>query len=395
MRARLSISSTRHRTKAAVALVGMAAVAVFAVASCTSGGSSSNVDTGYAAPNQAAATQAPAAPEREAAAADEAAGGSAATGAAGSDLAAGQAPVVPVDGTQIIKTADLSVRLKIDPVPATDDAAADRDANAAARSAAVTQQSAAVRGIATAAGGFVSSADGGGSQMYITLRVPSAQYDAVLDKLAAIGEVTNRTESSQDVTAEVVDVNSRVDTMTASVARVRELLAQATDIGDVIAIESELATREANLEALQQQQAYLAGQVALSTVSVNLTAITFDPTGTTEAVNDDTGFIAGLKSGWAGLLGFLTWIGGAIGALLPFLPIIALIGLLIWWITRRIRRRRAARVGTAGPVTGPAAPGVGAPVPGAPAPGGPAAGSPAPAEQPVGVGAAPGSTTSE
>src|ERR1700712_4238402 len=83
VRAGLSISNTRHRTKAAVTLVGMAAVAVFAVVACTSGGSSSNVDTGYAAPNQAAATQAPAAAsERQAAAADEVGGGAAATGAA-------------------------------------------------------------------------------------------------------------------------------------------------------------------------------------------------------------------------------------------------------------------------------------------------------------------------
>jgi hypothetical protein len=335
-----------------------------------------------------AATQAPAAaPEREAAAADSS-GAAAAGGAAGSDLAAGQAAVAPVDGTQIIKTADLTVRLKVDAVPATDDSAADREANASARTTAITEQSAAVRGIATAAGGFVSNANGGGSQISISLRVPAAQYDAVLDKLAAIGEVTNRTESSQDVTAEVVDVNSRVDTMTASVARVRELLAQATDIGDVIAIESELATREANLEALKQQQAYLAGQVALSTVSVNLTAVTIDPAGTTEAVNNDSGFVAGIKAGWAGLLDSLTWIGGAVGALLPFLPIIAVIVLLIWWLTRRLRRRRAARVTDQGPGTPPSGPAAGAPAANPPSGDGPAQ-----AEQPVGAGAAPGGPT--
>ena len=137
-----------------------------------------------------------------------------------------------------------------------------------------------MRGIATAAGGFQSSADGGGSQMTVTLRVPADQYDAVVDKLAALGEVTERTESSQDVTAQVVDVNSRVESMTASVARVRALLAQATNIADVISIESELSVREANLESLQQQQAALSGQVAMSTISLALTAVTNDPQAT-------------------------------------------------------------------------------------------------------------------
>ena len=74
------------------------------------------------------------------------------------------------------------------------------------------------------------------------------------------------------MTGQVVDVNSRVDSMTASVARVRALLAQATSIADVISIESELSVREANLESLQQQQAALGGQVALSTISLSITA---------------------------------------------------------------------------------------------------------------------------
>ena len=42
----------------------------------------------------------------------------------------------------------------------------------------------------------------------------------------------------------------------------------------MISIESELAPREANLESLQQQQAALTGQVALSTISLSLTAVT-------------------------------------------------------------------------------------------------------------------------
>ena len=93
-------------------------------------------------------------------------------------------------------------------------------------------------------------------------------------------------------------MNSRVDSMTASVARVRALLAAATDIADVISIESELAVREANLESLQQQQAALSGQVALSTVSLTLTAVTKDAA-STEPVAQDSGFVAGIEVGWA------------------------------------------------------------------------------------------------
>lgn len=92
------------------------------------------------------------------------------------------------------------------------------------------------------------------------MRVPVERYAAVINKILTLGELTSRTESSQDVTADVVDVNSRVKTMTASVARIRTLLSKATRIGDVIAIESELAVREADLESLEQQQASLGGR---------------------------------------------------------------------------------------------------------------------------------------
>jgi len=269
----------------------------------------------------------------------------AAPGAAAEQIAA-----APLDASKVIKTADLSVEVTVAPVPETGDPTADREADAAARAAAIAQTTASVRSIATTAGGFQASADGGGSSMTISLRVPAEQYDAVIDKLAALGELTSRIETSQDVTAEVVDVNSRVESMTASVARVRALLAQASDIADVISIESELAVREANLESLQQQQAYLSGQVAMSTISLSLTAVT-DDGAAVEPVAEENGFVAGLSAGWIAFLDFFGWLGGVLGAVLPFLVLLAVAGLLIWLAVRRTRRR-----GNSGPDGPPSTP---------------------------------------
>ena len=338
--------------KRSAAIGVLTAVAIAGLAACTSGATSASSQAAGAesfSGEMAAATTGVAAPELERNALD------APSQAADQPAVTPELPAtVPVDGSKVIKTGNLSVRLLVGPVAPTDDRQADRDANAAARATAITQAGAGARSIAVAAGGFQAGADGGGSSMSLTLRVPAEQYDAVVDKLAALGELTNRTETSQDVTAQVADVNSRVESMTASVARVRALLASATDISDVISIESELAVREANLESLQQQQAALSGQVALSTISMTLTAVTTDAAGT-EPVPQDSGFIAGLNSGWAALLGFLGGLAGVLGVLLPFLPVIALAGLLIWWLIRRARRSRSGPADPATPGTAPTA----------------------------------------
>ena len=333
------------------ALLGALAMSIVVACSSGSASNSSSIGNGdYAGTAAAAATQA--APER--AAAPEAQIGAGGTAAA--DSAAGKAgqqlATLPVDGTQVIKTADLAVRLEVEPVAATDDAAADREANAKVRADAVAASAGSIRGIAATAGGFVAGADGGGSQMSITLRVPADQYDAVLDKIAGLGQVTARTESSQDVTAQIVDVNSRVASMTASVARVRALLERATSIADIISIESELATREADLEALQQQQAYLQGQVAMSTVTVTLSAVTLPAAGVVDP-EPDSGFVAGIKAGWDNLLQFLSWLGVLVGALLPWLPLVVVVVVVVWWAVRRLRRRGAGRTARIEPAPAP------------------------------------------
>ena len=327
------------------AIAAIAAGSLFTVVACTSGSANSSAAGGYSAAEPQARSDA-GSPEVYPTAAQEAPaaeGGSAADAAAGSG-SAGLAAVT-LDSSKVIKTADLSIRLQVEPVAATDDAAADREANAAARAAAIGAAGASARGIATGVGGFLSSADGGGSSLTISVRVPADQYDTAIDRLGALGEITSRTETSQDVTAEVVDVNSRVESMTASVARVRALLAQATTIAEVISIESELSVREANLESLQQQQASLAGQTAMSTITVSFTAVTNDPSVPPPA--EPSGFVAGITAGWNALMDFFRWIGGALGAFLPFLPLVLIVVVLIWWPIRRTRRRRAAAAAAA------------------------------------------------
>ena len=173
----------------------------------------------------------------------------------------------------------------------------------------------------------------------LTLSVPADKLDVALDQLAKIGTVLQRTTSSQDVTAQYVDTQSRLKTMRASVDRVRALMAQAKDIGQVVALESEMSRRQADLESLESQLAALDTAVDRSTLAVSLSTPGNEPV-------SDNGFLAGLRSGWDAFTASAAGLFKGLGAALPFAVFFALVGAPIW---RWLRHRKS---GAAVPSTG-------------------------------------------
>ncbi len=194
-----------------------------------------------------------------------------------------------------------------------------------------------VRSAAAGAGGFVTQEQSGSYGGSVVVRVPADALDRVIDQvvgLAAPDTEVGRSTTVVDATEEVVDLDARVASQQASVARVRTLLAEATSIGDVVAIESELARREAELDSLTGRLAALRDQVALSTLSVDLRgpdAVAVDPS--------PAGFTDGLAAGWEGLLAFLRGAGVFVGFLLPFLPVLAVLAGAGWLVVRLLRGR--------------------------------------------------------
>ena len=197
----------------------------------------------------------------------------------------------------------------------------------------------------------------------LTLSVPADKLDTALDQLSKqVGTVLRRNTSSQDVTAQYVDTESRLKTMRASVERVRALMAQAKDIGQVVALESEMSRRQADLESLESQLAALQSSVERSTLAVSLSTPGNEP-------ETDNGFLAGLRSGWDAFTASAEGLFTGIGAVLPFAVFFALIGSpLVLWLRRRTTNRPQ---GVPVP-TGPATPTSSGPAPTAPTAPGPA-----------------------
>jgi hypothetical protein len=191
-----------------------------------------------------------------------------------------------------------------------------------------------VRRIAGDAGGFVSDEQvrAAEDEVTITVRMPSDQFDDVLDGISDLGDVVEQDVQVEDVTAEVVDIDSRVESLRASVERVRALLAGAGTVDQLAAVEGQLTSRETELEALLGQQRVLADQVALGTLTVHLTT---DPAPAPD--EDAAGFMDGLRRGWVVLVDGARIALAVTGFLLPLaLPAVP-IALAVWWWLRRRR----------------------------------------------------------
>ncbi|UKD53757.1 DUF4349 domain-containing protein [Amycolatopsis sp. FU40] len=191
------------------------------------------------------------------------------------------------------------------------------------------------KAIATGAGGYPGQESATDDSASLTLAVPAEKLDGVLDQLSGLGQVKRREISAQDVTAQVVDVDARLATQRASVDRMRALLAKAQSVSEIASVESELTSRQATLESLERQQASLAGQVAMATVSLSVTKqeAPAAPAG---------GFFSGLSGGWDAFVAFCNGLVRVLGAALPFLIAFGIpAGAVFWWFRRRHRAKPA------------------------------------------------------
>ena len=173
----------------------------------------------------------------------------------------------------------------------------------------------------------------------ITISVPAAKLDQVLDDLTKLGTLIRSSVSSQNLKTQIVDTDSRVKTMRASVDRVRALMSQTSNITQIVQLEAELSRRQADLEALEAQLAALKDSVARSPIQISLTTepdvIAPDDAG--------TGFLAGFRAGWDAFAASVVVVLTVVGAMLPFAFVLALVALPLWLL---LRRRRAVPSGT-------------------------------------------------
>lgn len=107
----------------------------------------------------------------------------------------------------------------------------------------------------------------------LTIQVDSKQFDAAMAALRQVNgvvQVTADRTTSQDVTAEYVDVQAQIENLKASATQLRALMDRATSTTDILAIQRELSTVQGQIDRLQARANYLQQHAAMSTIAVHL-----------------------------------------------------------------------------------------------------------------------------
>ncbi len=183
--------------------------------------------------------------------------------------------------------------------------------------------------------------DGSIERSTLVLRVPVAKFKAAMDALEKLGKVKTSDTRSKNVTTEVIDVNERVETLQTSLDRLQDYQRDSEDIDELIRFEDQITQREAELQSLRAQQAYLSDQTSMSTITLYLS--TPDKYVPPPDALEDAGFLTGLKSGWNALMDFVVVTLTVFGAVIPFAGAFALVGVPTWLLVRALARRRSAQ----------------------------------------------------
>ncbi|MCX5193740.1 DUF4349 domain-containing protein [Streptomyces sp. NBC_00249] len=296
---------TLHRHRSAAALAALSLAGSLALAGCGADGSTASSDKAAVAPREGAAAAKP--------------GAGAAAPPAAADARAGQQPAAQQPAAvrpHIIRTGRLGI-----------ETAEPQKALAAARTA------------AEGAGGYVGNEStdrdsAGRITSTVTLRVPGDRFDSVISALEGSGKLLNRKIEAQDVTEKVADVDSRVRSQQASVARVRDMMEKASGLSEVVMLEGELSRRQSDLESLLAQQTALKDQTALGTITVTVSEPAAKPA--EQKKEEEPGFGDALGGGWTVFSTLLRYLALALAAVLPF-ALTAAVALFGFRLYRRLR----------------------------------------------------------
>lgn len=182
-------------------------------------------------------------------------------------------------------------------------------------------------------GGYISNSNAGESSVSFTVRIPAEKFDTAMDSYGSLGKVKNKNIYTNDVTEQYYDTQSRLETRKVLRDKLNTYLRQATSMQDMLKIERELNSVQAEIESMEGKLKRLSSEIEYATIYITLNL----PYHETQSGFDfpDLGdgfrhFIANLLAFFAGLFTVILY------AVICGVPLLALIALLFWLLFGKV-----------------------------------------------------------
>lgn len=166
---------------------------------------------------------------------------------------------------------------------------------------------------------------------YMVIRVLNKDFDSMVNKLLTVASnVNSKNVTAEDVTAQFIDIQSRLKSKREIEKRYLDILQKAAKVSDILEIEQKLGEIREEIEAKEGELKFLSDLVNYSTINLNFHQdFEYTPT-------DRPGFLGRLGSafgnGWSGFLSFLV-------GLVYVWPLWLILGLSAYFLVKFIKRQ--------------------------------------------------------
>lgn len=176
----------------------------------------------------------------------------------------------------------------------------------------------------------------------LIIRIPSDKLDSFLSLVGTLGTITYQSETKEDVTLDYVDITTLKESLTIEYDRVTQLLTEATDLEQILVLESKLSDLRYELNRLESRIRTYDNLIDYSTVYLDIHEVEFE-----KVVEESIGsqiqnrFIASLYTVRDFFVDLVISFAGNFPVILLAAMIIGLFLLIIFKCNKR-RKRKAA-----------------------------------------------------
>lgn len=206
----------------------------------------------------------------------------------------------------------------------------------------------------TSYGGYIEYSSFDDSQMEgmyrfysITVRIPSEKLETFVSEAGKLGVVTNKTENVEDVTLDYVDKTAYKEALQVEYDRVMELLEEAKDLEQILALESKLSQLRYEINSYESQLRTYDNLIDYSTVNIYISEVEYEQqTENSIGSRISNGFRSSLYQVRDFFVNLFVW-------LVSNLPVLILVGIAVavvvilgkkYWRKRKNRRKKEKKI---------------------------------------------------